>query len=152
MGLSIYLLVNLQVKNVSDLEVDAVDQNHVSADQPMHIVRRWRREHNFQLSRADMHLAVQFHRDISMHDDLPLQSGRQTIALGEPWGKMIMVVVVPASGSFAVMIIVAVVTPAFVATLVVAVTMAVFVGVAIVVVAIVLVAAVIMILRHSNGR
>ena len=79
-------LVNLQVKNVSDLKIHAVDQHHVSADESVHVVWRRRREHDLEIARAGMQLAVQFNRDIAVNYDLAIETGRQTVALGEARG------------------------------------------------------------------
>ena len=137
------------MQNVSDLKISAVDQHDVSADEPMHVVWRRGREHDLQIARAGMHLAVQFNRDIAVDHDLAIEAGGQTVALGEPWGQMIVMIVIPAASGFTVVVIITIVPVAFV--MAIAVTVVAIIVVAIMVVAIMFVMPVIVVLGNGDG-
>jgi hypothetical protein len=64
------------MEDVGNLKISAVDQHHVSADEPMHVVWRRRREHDLQIARAGMHLAVKLNRDIAVNYELAIEAGR----------------------------------------------------------------------------
>jgi hypothetical protein len=97
------------VKNVGDLEIGAIHEHQISANNHVHIIRRRWREHDFKFVRARVHLHSQIRCQRSTYDQLSFQSRRQVIAFGKSGRKMRIVNAVPAAGGVPIMIIVAVV-------------------------------------------
>lgn len=111
-----YLERRVEVEDVANLHADAVIHHQVSADHNMHIVGRRRGKHRFQFMRAGLHPPAQTRGQGSIHDQLPLEPGRQTVALCQSGRKVIVVSAIPVV-NLAVMI--------FIVSTSVAVTMAV---------------------------
>lgn len=74
----------VEAEDVSDLEGCAVVHHQVAADDYMHEIRRWGRQHRFQLTRARLHSSAQTWGQSSVHNQLTLESGWESIALREP--------------------------------------------------------------------
>lgn len=81
----------VEVEYVGYLKADSVHKDQVSANKDVCVIRRRGRKHNFQFTRARFHLSAQAGRQSSIHDQLPLEPGRQTIPLGQA-GRQIRVV------------------------------------------------------------
>jgi hypothetical protein len=144
-------LIKFEMEDVGDLEVRAIVEDEVAANKNVHVARRRRRKHDFQLVGAGLYSAAQARRKRAADYELLFQAWRQAIALGEAWWKMFVVSVVPAA-DIAVAIRIAFVVVAVMVT--VAMTMVAVVVVmvvpAIVIVAIVFVVAVAIALRDGN--
>ena len=138
----------VQMEDVADLKGGAVVHHEVAADNNVYVVWRRRRKHCFQLARARLHLFLQARRQSSIHDQLALESGRETIAFGQARGQMIVVTAVPVAdisvmGGIAVMTMpVTVSMPMSLVTIVVG---------AVIVVTIMLVVAVAIALGYGDG-
>src|SRR5579884_2364156 len=121
-------LVDFEMKDVGDLEIGTVVEHKIAANDHVHEIRRWRRKHYFQLMRARLHPAAQAGRQGSVHNQLPLQSWRKTVALGESGRETVVMLVVPAA-DVAVVIDVVLVIPVMV--FLTAAAIAVMIGVAV---------------------
>jgi hypothetical protein len=75
--------MDIELENVSNLEVCPVHQNQVAPDHKVRVVRRRRREHDLEFPRARLHLSLQPRGQGATNYELGLQSGREAIALGE---------------------------------------------------------------------
>ena len=75
------LEVHIEVENVGNLKVGAIDQNQVSSDEDVSVSRLGRRKHRFQLMRAGLHSPSQTNWQNTAHHKLALQAGRQPVAL-----------------------------------------------------------------------
>ena len=143
----------VEVEYVGDLEADSVHQHQVSADEYVPIARIGRRKHDLQLSWARLHSATQARRQRAVHDQLPLESGRQTIPLGQPARQMRVVRAIPiVNVVVAISVVAAPVTIAVFAGLMpmTVIFMAILPAIAIIAVAIVFVMTVAMLLRHRD--
>jgi hypothetical protein len=85
----------VEVEDVGYLEADSVDQDQVSSDEHVTIARFGRRQHYFQLTRTRLHPAAEAWRQSTVHNQLALESGRKTIALGQTARKTGVVGAVP---------------------------------------------------------
>jgi hypothetical protein len=145
------VLVDVEMKNVGDLEVGAVIQHQIPADHDVNKVRWWRRKHHLEFARARLHSAAQAERQSPVDDQLALQAGRQVISLGQPRRQMAVVLVIPATEVAVVIGIAEMVMPVsvFVFALVAAV-MVVAMPVIVIVIAIVLLVTVIVVVLSER--
>jgi hypothetical protein len=109
----------LEVENIQHQEAAAVHQYDVPADEEVGGTRGRRRQTHFQFSRARDHLFLQPWREGSAYAELPFQSRRQPIALGEPGREVIALLAIPSAHFVAV--VVAVVVPVAITVLILAV-------------------------------
>lgn len=149
-------LVDFEMEDIGDLEVGAIVENQISTDHHVHIVRGRRWKHDLQLARARLHLPLKPRRQSSIHDQLALESRRQTVPLGQPWRQMLVVSAVPVV-DVAIMVGIVLVAAMFVimsvTVLVVAIVIVVPIMRTLVIIAVVFVVTVVVVLRESNrGR
>ncbi len=97
-------LVNIEMKDVGDLEVGAIHEHQVAADYDVRVIRRRRRKHYFEFMRAGPHLSPHIHWHKPANYDLALHSGRKTVAIGQAGRKMLVVRAIPAAGGVAIVI------------------------------------------------
>ena len=155
-GGSICLEDCVEVENVADLERRAVIHDEVSAHDNVYVVWRRRWQHRFQLMRTGLHSTAQSRRQAAIHDQLPLQTRRQTISLRQAGWQMLVVSTVPFV-NIAVMIVILFAAVSMAVTVAVAMTVVVIIAILVVPVVIVIVAIVFVVtvsvpLRHSHGR
>jgi len=85
------------VKNIHDLEIHPVHQNHMPTDEYMRAIGWRRRQLPFEFRRARIHSSAQLHRKHPAHDKLALQFRRQAVPVSQsPW-QVIMMRRVPAT-------------------------------------------------------
>ena len=70
-----YGLVEIEMKDVDDLEVGAVHQHQVAADENMSVVRGRRRKHDLHFVRAGLHVRPHAGRQNAMHNEGAFLSG-----------------------------------------------------------------------------
>jgi hypothetical protein len=114
------------------------------------IVRRRRREHDFEFPRAGLHFFLKPRRQSSTNYELALQSGRKAVALGQTGWKMRIMIAVPTAGGIAVMIGIAVVAMTFLVAF--AVTVAVVIVGVVIVFVFIMIMAVAVVLGHRDSR
>ena len=94
----------LEVKDIKHHKRPAVHEDDVSAHDQTSTFRWRRRQTPFKVLRAGSNMLSQPWRQSPTHHELPFQSGRQLVALGEPVRKMVPVFVVPAMHLIAVVV------------------------------------------------
>jgi hypothetical protein len=154
MGFYRYLLIDVEVEDVGNLEIGPIYKNEVAADHNVHVVGRRRWQHGFQFARAGLHLFLEARRKCAVHNQLALQSGRKTVALSQTRRQVVVVRTIPVVDLTVMIFIVAVAIPMSVTismSMAVIVVIAAIVG-AIFVVAVVFVMPVAVSLRHGDGR
>jgi len=65
-------LVDLQLENIRDLKVHAINQYQIAADHDVRVVRRRRRKHYFKFPRAGLHFFLEPRRQSSANYKLAL--------------------------------------------------------------------------------
>ena len=87
--------LELQVKYIHDQEGSAVQENDVASDESVFALRRRRRQFPLQFYRDDINPRSQARWQRPSHLKLPLQSWRQTIAIGKSPRQILSMFVVP---------------------------------------------------------
>ncbi len=155
MGHSQFLLVDVEVKHITNLEAGPVIQHQVSTDEYVHIIRGRRRQHHFQFVRARLHSSAKPRRKRSIDNQLTLEPRRQPVALRESGRQMVIVRPVP-TADVSIVIPITLVAPAVVLVMAIPVSVIAVVIVAVVpaiiVVTIMFVMPVSISLRHGHGR
>ncbi len=144
----------VEVEHVGYLEADSVDEHQIPADEYMPVARIRRRKHDLQLSRARLHSATQARRQRAIHNQLPLESGRQTISLGKSARQIRVVRAIPIMNiAIAISVVAASVTIAVFAGLMpmTVIFMAVLPAITIVAIAMVFIVAAAMLLRDGDS-
>src|SRR5579863_4018429 len=95
---------NLKVENGKHEIGPAIQQNNMAANHNVLAVRRWRRQLPFQFHGQWLDAFLQTWRQGASFGELPFQSRWQSVFLGQPRGKRVLVVVVPGAHSVSVMI------------------------------------------------
>ena len=142
--------MDVEVEDVSDLEVCPVYENEVATDENVHMTRRRRGKHDFQFMRARLHAGAKLVGHIALSDKEALLPRRQAIALGEAGRQMAIMRVIPLA-DVAVMVAVRLTpfVPVSVSMAVVVIPIAVVISV-VVVVTIVFVVPMVVILGNSE--
>jgi hypothetical protein len=85
------------VKNIDDLEIHPVHQNHMPADEYMRAIGRRRRELAFEFRRARIHSSAQFLRNYAACYEFALQPGWQAVAVSQSRRQVIMMRRIPST-------------------------------------------------------
>src|SRR5215831_10463928 len=98
----------LEVKDIDDLEIPGIQQHDMAADQYMSTIRRRWWKLALQLIRAAVILLAQTRRKRTPPYQLPFQSRRQPVALGQSRRQVVLVIVVPIPAAKFVAIMIAI--------------------------------------------